>query len=76
MAVIQSRMPRAYPKREWITDYESFRTQLNDEDSRYYFYLMVLLAEKHRKRLANKEKNRRARLKEASPDESVPATTA
>ena len=66
-----------YPKREWITDYNSFVTQWNDEDSRHYFYLMVLLAEKERKRLAQKAKNNRARIKAAaSGPENAPGTTA
>lgn len=66
-----------YPKREWITDYDSFLKQWNDEDSRYYFFLMVLLAEKERKRLAQKAKNKRARVKVAtSGSENAPGTPA
>ena len=69
-------MGKTYPNREWITDYASFVKQLNDEDSRYYFYLMVLKAEKERKRLAAKERNKRARVKAANPPAPVSATEA
>jgi hypothetical protein len=69
-------MAKTYPQREWITDYASFTKQLDNEDSKHYFFLMVLKAEKERRRLAGKEKNKRARVKAATASDSPAGVSA
>lgn len=69
-------MARAYPKREWLTDYESFCKQLSDDEARHYYFLMVMKAEKERRRIAQKEARGRLRRKEAAPNPETPGTVA
>jgi len=68
-------MARNYPDFPFVTDLDSFKKAMKDEDYFYYAFLMVRLAEAARVSKAQREARRRERIKAVRAVESPVAAT-